>query len=266
MQAEPAAAPKPVAAPKQANMLTFAPMINSECCRFLLAHYGIGYTEERHVFGLVSLIAFFRKGDLEIPLVESDGLGLVGPEPLFKHFDPLASPDRKLASASVADQAQIAADFQRYNNDLAGETAVIGYYHLLPHKDIMIEPFTRGLPSMEISLTRFAYPLLHVLFTALLQLTPKRVAQALAKTRAIFDETDKRIADGRLYLVGGRFSLSDIALATAAAPLILPPFYGSPMPPFQAMPRELQAIITELRARPTGKFVTRLFEKHRNGG
>jgi glutathione S-transferase len=247
-------------------MLTFAPMINSECCRFLLAHYGVGYTEERHIFGVVSLIAFMRNGNLQIPLIQGDGISFVGPEPLVGHYEPLAVPDKKLTPTNAIDRAQVEADFQCFNNDLAGETAVIGYYYLLSHKDIMVEPFTRGLTSLEIRITKIAYPLLNMLFTALLKLSPERVAQALAKTRAIFDETDKRLADGRQYLVGGRLSLADIALATAAGPLILPPSYGSPMPPFEAMPQELQAIITDLRSRPTGKFVNQLFEMQRNGG
>jgi glutathione S-transferase len=251
--------------PANVTMLTFAPMINSECCRFVLTHYGIPFDEQRHIFGEVSIIAYIRNGDVHIPLIQGDGLSVIGPQPIADHYDPQAAADRKLIPSDPADKAQMMKDWQRYNGDLGSETAVIGYDYLLPHKDIMIGPFTEGLPMVEAELTKVAYPLLETLFTSLLHLSPARVAQALATTRAIFAETDKRVADGRQYLVGNQLSLGDIGLATAAGPLILPPNYGSPMPPFDVMPPELKAIITELRATPTGKFVVQLYEKHRRG-
>jgi glutathione S-transferase len=252
--------------PANVTMLTFAPMINSECCRFVLTHYGIPFEEQRHIFGEVSIIAYIRNGDVHIPLIQGDGLSVIGPQPVVDHYDSQSAADRKLIPTDPAAKAQVMKDFQRYNNDLGGETAVIGYDYLLPHKDIMIGPFTEGLPMIEADLTSVAYPLLEVLFDKLLHLGPERVAQALTTVRAIFAETDKRVADGRQYLVGDQLSLGDIALATAAGPLILPPFYGSPMPAFDVMPAELKAIITELRGTATGKFVVQLYEKHRQGG
>jgi glutathione S-transferase len=252
--------------PGKVTMLTFAPMINSETCRWVLTHYGIPYDEQRHIFGAVSVIAYIRNGDVHIPLIQGDpGLSVIGPLPVIDHYELQVAADRRLIPADPAAKAQVMADFTHYNSDLAGETAVIGYDMLLPHKDIMIGPFTEGLPMVEADLTSISYPLLEVLFDSLLHLSPERVAEALTKTRAIFAETDKRIADGRQYLVGDQFSLSDIALATAAGPLILPPYYGSPMPPLDVMPPELKAIITELRGTATGKFVVQLYEKHRRG-
>jgi len=253
--------------PANVTMLTFAPMINSECCRFVLTHYGIPFDEQRHIFGAVSVIAYLRNGDVHIPLIQGDGgLSVIGPQPVVDHYDPQADAARKLMPSDPAQKAQTMLLFQRYNGDLGAETAVIGYDYLLPHKDIMIGPFTEGLPMIEAELTNISYPLLEVLFDSLLHLSPERVAQALTTTRAIFAETDKLIADGRQYLVGSQLSLADIALATAAGPLILPPYYGSPMPAFDVMPVELKAIITELRATATGKFVVQLYEKHRCGG
>jgi glutathione S-transferase len=253
--------------PANVTMLTFAPMINSETCRFVLTHYGIPFEEQRHIFGAVSVIAYIRNGDVHIPLIQGDGgFSVIGPLPVIDHYDPQAAADRRLVPADPAAKAQVMKDFQYYNGDLAGETAVIGYDYLLPHKDIMIGPFTEGLPMVEADLTSISYPLLEVLFDSLLHLSPERVAQALTKVRAIFAETDKRIADGRQYLVGDQLTIGDIALATGAGPLILPPYYGSPMPAFDVMPPELKTLITELRATPTGKFVVQLYEKHRRGG
>jgi hypothetical protein len=65
------------------SLLTFAPMIDSELCRFILTHYAEPYRELPHTFG--------RDGD-------------------------------------------------QYNRQLAGQSAVLAYFHLLPHREIMVEP------------------------------------------------------------------------------------------------------------------------------
>jgi glutathione S-transferase len=49
------------------------------------------------------------------------------------------------------------------------------------------------------------------------------VQDALTRVRMAFDRTDTLIADERHYLAGGRLTLADLALASAAAPLLLPP-------------------------------------------
>ena len=50
----------------------------------------------------------------------------------------------------------------------------------------------------------------------------------------------RRIADGRPYLLGDYVTLSDLALATAAAPLLLPDGYRSPIPKIEVMPAPMQ--------------------------
>jgi glutathione S-transferase len=76
---------------------------------------------------------------------------------------------------------------------------------------------------------------------------------------------DDRLADGRRYLVGGRFSLSDMAFAVALAPLVLPPNNGAPLPTLAQMPPVMQSLNAELRARPAGQFALRIYRDHRGG-
>jgi glutathione S-transferase len=76
---------------------------------------------------------------------------------------------------------------------------------------------------------------------------------------------DARLADGRRYLVGDRFSLSDMAFANALAPLVLPPGYGGPLPSFAEMPPEVQSVVTEMQGHPAGQFALRIYRDHRGG-
>jgi glutathione S-transferase len=61
--------------------------------------------------------------------------------------------------------------------------------------------------------------------------------------------------------------LSDIAFAVAAAPVVLPASYGGPIPTFEEMPPEVQALITDMRGHPAGAFALRIYqeERHRSG-
>jgi len=236
-------------------------MIDSEFARFVLKLYGVPYQEERHIFGWASLISLFRAGKLQIPLLSGDGPSLAGPEAMVAQFEPTMTPERRLIPAGC--EAEIAADMRRYHGTLGDVTAVLGYYHLLPERALMLEPFSRGLSPREARMLPRVYPALHGLFNFLLHLNSQHAADTLDQTRLLFEEVDRRISDGRSYLVAGRLTLSDIALATAAAPVLLPTNYGSPMPPLEAMPPALRAIIGELRRHPTWHFVERIYREHR---
>jgi glutathione S-transferase len=246
-----------------AALLTFPPMIDSELSRFVLNHYGVAYREEPHIFGWASILALFRGGTVQIPLFSGKGASLAGPRAMVDHFETNHPIEKRLIPANSVLSTQVEADWYRFNGILAGATAVLGYYHLLPHRAIMIEPFCRGVPKIEASMLTSNYSVFAGLFKLLLQLNAMHARDALTQTRAIFDETDRRLADGRQYLVGDYLTLSDIALATAAAPVLLPEGYGSPMPPIEHMPSQLQAIISEMRQHETARFVEKIFRNHR---
>jgi glutathione S-transferase len=96
-----------------------------------------------------------------------------------------------------------------------------------------------------------------------LQLSLSKAQQSLAQTRSIFESVDSRLPDGQQFLVSGSLTLSDVAFAVAAAPVLLPPGYGGPMPSFEEMPPEVQAAVTEMRSHPAGEFALRIYREYR---
>jgi glutathione S-transferase len=204
-----------------------------------------------------------RGGTPQIPLLYGDGPKCAGPRPIVDYYEPKCPPEKRLIPANSQAAMQVNADWARFNGILAGSTAVLAYYHLLPHRSIMIEPFTRGVPGPEAAVVKAAYPAFAGLFKVLLRLSPANAQDALTQIRILFEEADARLADGRPFLVGDALTLGDIALATATAPLLLPSNYTAPIPLFADMPPELQAIITEMRQHPTARFVERIFREYR---
>ena len=241
------------------TMLTFAPMVDSELTRLLLAHYGLRYREADHLFGWVSLLTLVHGGYGRVPILYGDGVRLTAPRPIANHYDPLAAPERRLIPEDAALARQVEADWHRYNDEMAADTAVFAYYHLLPMRELMTPIFAAPVPPGQARKTARAYPFMRGLFGVLLRLGPERAEAALARIRTIVAETDRRVEDGRLYLCGDRLTLGDLALASAAAPLLIPAGYGAKLPPVELMPAALRKTILELRDRPTGKFVQQLY-------
>jgi glutathione S-transferase len=241
------------------TLLTFAPMVDSEMSRLLLAHHGVAYRERDHLFGWVSLLTMLHGGYGRVPLLYGDGLRLTGPRPIADHFDALAPLEHRLIPADAPLARQVESDWETYNGRLAFDTAVFAYYHLLPPRALMIPLFAAPVPALEASVTPAVYPVLSAMFRLLLRLGPQRADEAFARIRSTFEKTDERVADGRPYLCGDRLTLGDLALASASAPLLLPRGYGAKMPALEEMPPPMRRAIEELRAHPTAAFVQRLY-------
>jgi glutathione S-transferase len=249
--------------PEPLTLVTFAPMIDSEFSRLLLRYYDVRYREERHLFGPASVVALWRGWTPQVPVLAGGGLRLAGPRAIADHFDMVVPPGRALVPARQPLRTRVEADWDRFNGILASETAAFAYFHLLPHQDIMMEPFSRGLPVRQTAaLQSWAYGPMRQLLTLLLRLSPTRAADALLRIRSAFDHTDRVLEDGRRYMTGETLTLSDFALVSAVAPLLLPPGYAAPMAPLEAMPAAMVSVVSELRAHPTARFVQRIYAGH----
>lgn len=246
-----------------AVLITFPPSLDSETARFLVEHYGIESVEQRHTLIFSSFATLWHGFTPIFPLLYSDSYKLAGPHPIVDQFDPKAPPDLKLLPTNPNDLRQVNSDWTLFNSTLAFASAKFAYYYLLFHRDIMIRPLSEGTPPFEQKAVEGGYPIFAGLLRLLLQLSLNTAQQSVAQIRTIFTGVDARLADGRKYLVGGRFTLSDLAFAVAAAPAVLPSGYGGPIPSFNQMPAEVQAVVTEMRGHPAGAFALRIYDEQR---
>ena len=129
----------------------------------------------------------------------------------------------------------------------------------------MIRPLSEGTPNYEVLAVRWAYPLFAGFLRLALHLSASVAQEALGQIRTVVQSVDARLADGRRYLAGDRFSLSDMTFANALAPLVLPDGYGRPLPSFAEMPPALQSVIAEMQSHPAGQFALRIYRDHRAG-
>ena len=245
-------------------LITFPPSLDSELGRFLLDHYGIQHQKRRHALIFSFLVTLWRGWTVIFPLLYSSSYKLAGPRPMAEYFDKRCQQNRQLWPQEEDQKRQVESDWNLFNNALAFATAKFAYHHLLPHRDLMIRPLTLGTPDFERKTVEFAYPVFAGLLRLLLGLSASKAEQCLDQARKIFDAVDARLAGKRKYLVGDRLTLSDLAFAVAAAPVVLPAGYGGPMPSFEQMPPAVQSVVNEMRPRPAGAFALKIYEQQRN--
>jgi len=127
------------------------------------------------------------------------------------------------------------------------------------------EPKVPGWQRMLLPALR---PVLRFAVRRMLRITPASAERALAKTRAVFDEIDARLADGRRYLLGDTLSYVDITFASLGALAVLPEQYGGAalatrFPAIEALPSPWREEVESFRARPAGQFILRLYRDER---
>jgi glutathione S-transferase len=252
-------------APSKGILITFPPSLACELSRFLLAYYCIPYEERRHTLIFSFFATLWHGSTLHFPLFYGDSYRpLDTVRKMIDYFDPRCPDDRNLLLTG-RDRERAEADWTAFWGTLGGATAAFAYFHLLPHRQIMIRPLSEGTPDYEVLAVRWAYPLFAGFLRFALHLSASVAQEALGQIRTVVQSVDARLADGRRYLVGDRFSLSDMAFATALAPLVLAEGYGGPLPSFHEMPPALQSVITEMQSHPAGQFALRIYRDHRAG-
>lgn len=124
------------------------------------------------------------------------------------------------------------------------------------------------VPRWQRALLPLLRPLLRAAVRRMLRVTPESAVRALERTRAVFDEIDARLADGRRYLLGEEFSFVDITFASLGALAVLPEQYGggalaTGFPSVESLPRPWRDEVAEFRSRPAGQFLLRLYREER---
>ena len=246
------------------TLITFPPSLDSELSRFLLTHYQIPHREHRHTLILSSFATLWHGYTVRFPLLYSDSYRLNTVRKMIDYFDPRSPAARKLLPPGD-NLEQAKADWTCFNNTLGYATAVFGYYHLLKLREVMIIPLSDGAPEFEVSAVRLAYPVFAGFLRVSLRLTASRAEKSLDEIRKIMGMVNERLSDGRPFLMGDHFSLSDMAFAVSAAPAVWPDEYGAKLPRLADTPPPIQDAVAEMREHPAGQFALRIYRQHRTG-
>ena len=253
-------------------LITLLPSTDVDLGRWMLEHYGVPFTERPHapIFHVLALKSWGVSAE-EYPLFVIDGKNTdankIAADPrILKHFDPLAAADKKLLpdQTSEPELYNLVDEIQHFARITTGASVVNwSYFNLLQYKRAVWPSITTGVPWYEKLTCLLAFRIIKALMYKGLKLDQQVADDALKTIYAGFDKIDGYLADGREYLAGDRLTYADLAVAASFGPMVLAQGYQGFLPNQAACPAYMREVYRELRQRPTGLFVQRMYDQHR---
>lgn len=246
------------------NLLITIPISHfCEKARWVLDRAGVPYRERAHL-QVFHIFAVRRAGGgRTAPVLVWDGRVLADSADILEAVSAQAPPALRL----YPDDPQVAAEARALQRDfderLGPEGRLWMYYELRGRGDIARAYGCTGIPGWQRRSLPFVYPLAARIIDRVLDVKPETAAQAEKAVRATFDEVAERLDDGRPYLCGESFTAADLTFAALAAPVLMPPEYGVPLPPPEVLPAGMAAKVDEFRAHPAGDHALRMFREER---
>lgn len=173
------------------------------------------------------------------------------------------SPDElKIYPLDPKQRQQVDELVELFDSVLAPAVRLWAYSYLIDYPDLIQSLWCQGVPQYQSWLFPLMYPWMRTNVVQLYGLGDAAAIAAYASIAEIFAQVGNSLTDGRLYLVGDRFSAADLAFATLAAAVVLPSGYGIKLPDLAQLPTPMAERIQQLQATIAGKFVWRLYQEY----
>jgi glutathione S-transferase len=152
-----------------------------------------------------------------------------------------------------------------FGTELGPHTRRIVYWYGLRDRALMLRMAKDNVSPRQARAFALVLPFVARAITDRLGVDEPRSMRSVEKVEKVVQEIDARLADGRRYLLGDRFSAADLAFASLFAPVVVPTpdRFGAVLPKLEQLHPDMQRWALALRARPAGKFAARMFEQER---
>lgn len=234
-----------------------------EKARWALDRIGLAYVERPHLQALHWLAVRRAGGGRTVPvLVCSDGV-LADSDDILGYADAHAAPERKLYPSDPAQAAEVRALEADFNSCLGPEARRWVYDGLRGRRDLALAYNATGLPAWERRTLQLGFGAMSRIIDRVLDVNPATAGESEVRVRQTFDAVGERLADGRPYLCGDRFTAADLTFSALASPMVMPPEYGVPLPTPDELSPSMAAVVHEMRAHPAGVHALAMYRDER---
>jgi glutathione S-transferase len=235
-----------------------------EKARWALDRVGLPYREEPHA-PLLHMLATRRRRGRSVPILLHDGRCLADSTAILEYADTFGGGDR-LYPRDAAMRREVAALEEQFDTQLGPQVRRWAYLDLLSKPALLRAVWCRGVPKLESFVMPLLIPVARRLVRSAYKVTAEGARRSLERVRESFRLVDQRLADGKGYLVGGRFTAADLTFAALAAPALLPMECRAVHPAFEDLSTDMQQEIAGFRETMAGKFALRMFARERARG
>ena len=235
-----------------------------EKARWALDRAGLPYVEQRHIQVIHVFAARFAGGGRTVPvLVTESGTVLADSTDILRWTDAYMPSERRLyPDGELGEQAAVLEG--RLDDQFGPDGRLWMYQETLSAVNDLRPWAFAGIPDWERRMFGLAGPAFAVVIRRHLGVDVSAADAALERVEREFDDVGARLADGRRFILGDRFTAADLTFAALAAPVLVPSQYGSPLPPLDVMPESAVRVIRRLREHPAGVFADRMYREERS--
>jgi len=245
------------------RLITIGPSHYCEKARWALDFFGVDYDEEKHPPMIHWAWSLPSGGGRTMPILKTTDRVIGDSTAILQFLDSEHGNDKRLYPADDGLRAEVEYLEDRFDIRLGPHTRRVVYFHLLSHRTLALGVIEPGVGGGQRSVFRFGFPFFRWLMRRGMKITPTSAERSLDYTRQVFRAVDERLSDGREFLVGESFTAADLGFAALAAPLLLPPAYGAPLPGLDELPEDVVSLVDELRRTAAGVFALRMYENCR---
>jgi glutathione S-transferase len=236
-----------------------------EKARWALERAGLDYTEQRHI-QIVHIAAVKRAGGSRtVPVLRTPEGTFDDSSAILRYADEHGPPHLRLYPSDEPARSEVMALEERFDTVLGPESRRWLYHEVFKDARRFSSYNLTGVPGWERRIFPWVLAPAKAIIRSRLDITDATAARARRLVDEELDFVAGRLADGRRYLAGDRFSAADLTFAALCAPLIAPPQYGTELPQPGVMPAPMSERVRAWREHPAGAFALALFAHERRG-
>lgn len=246
------------------RLVTIGPSHYCEKARWAIERAGVSYTEDRHVPLFHWIPSFAVAKQRTVPILVTPDRAIADSTEILEHLDRALPEALRLFPSEGPVRTEVMALESRFDDELGPQTRRWAYCVLTKHPEIFERIFEPELSSFERTALRVGRPVLVEAMRRAFKVSDRAGKRSADRVRTVFQQVSEKLADGRRFLAGDRFTAADLTFASLATPVLLPNGVGHPFPPRANIPPEYEAFVSELEDTPAGKHALRMYQEERH--